>query len=281
MGGAQEILRVPNFSIFSDLSTMRPTNPAASAVYFEWFIGECQKQNFQEQNACTHLAMLTSEAVTGGERGNSFERLLAANVVLVGGNSFLLTYRLLHEEVSLTHGLSIKVCDGGFASANSPPRSCFDFGEGTLLLHVDPNGGEARFDLIFYSRARVIFMEATVSDYRNRKLPLADDSEEKREEKIIRVLSKWMGSEFVVEVDRNEQRPKLCARYKTTHTSRSNVKRPEPPAVDYVIMTTCPSTVRPQQHRVEGLTWIKVCFLEDLIASGLIPKDKKNRILYN
>jgi hypothetical protein len=54
-----------------------------------------------------------------------------------------------------------------------------------------------------------------------------------------------MGSEFVVEVNRSEQHPTLCARYKTTHTSRSNVKRPEPPAVDYVMMTTCPTLFDP------------------------------------
>ena len=279
-GGASQILRVPNFIISSDLSKMCPTNPIASAVYFEWFIGECRKQNFQEENACVHLAMLTSEAATGGERGNSFERLLAANILLSGANSFLLIYRLLHQEASLTHGLSIKVHDRAFASANSPPKSCFDFAEGTLLSHVDSNGGEARFDLVFYSRSRVIFIEATVSDYRSTKLPPADDSETNREEKILHVLNKWMGSEFVVEVNRSEQHPTLCARYKTKYTSRSNVKRPEPPAVDYVILTTCPNTIRPQQHRVDDLAWIKVCFLEDLITSGLIPRDKKDGILY-
>jgi hypothetical protein len=277
-GADQEILRVPNFIVCQ--ATMRPTVPVASAVYFKWFVQECRKRKFIEEHACTQLGILAS-AATGGEREISFERLLAANVMLVGSRTLALSYRRFDEDVTTTHTVPIKVCDRVCASASCPPKSCFDFAEGTLLSHTDPNGGEARIDMVFYSEARVIFIEATVGDYRSTKLPPVDDSQEKREEMILRALNKWIGSELVVEVNRTQRPPTLGTRYRTLRTSRSTVDRPNPPSVEYIIATTCPNTIRPNSARVDGLAWMKVCFLEDLISSGLIPEDKKAEILEN
>jgi hypothetical protein len=132
-----------------------------------------------------------------------------------------------------------------------------------------------------YSEASAIFIEATVGDYRSTKLPSVDDSALKREEKILHALNKWIGSELVVEVDRTDRSPTLRASYKTVRTSRSTVKRPDPPSVEYIIATTCPNTIQPDSAHVEGLAWMIVCFLEDLISSGLIPEDKKTKILEN
>jgi hypothetical protein len=226
------------------------------------------------------LSVLASTA-TDVERGNSFERLLVANVMLVGSRLLNLTYRRFDEDVTTTHIVPIKVRDHVFASASYTPKSCLDFAEGTLLSpHTDSNGGEARNAMIFYSEASVIFVEATVGDYRSTKLPPAEDFAQKREEKILRALNRWIDSKLVVEVDRTDRSPTLRASYKTERTSRSTVsKRPDPPSVEYIIGTTCPNTIRPDSARVEGLAWMKVCFLEDLISSDLIPEDKKAKIL--
>jgi hypothetical protein len=279
-GTDQEILRVPNFIVSSTQATMRPTVPVASAVYFNWFVNECRERKFIEENSFRELSVLASPA-TVGERGKSFERLLVANSMLVGSRLLNLAYRRFDEDVTTKHSVPIKVRDRVFASASCPPKSCFDFAEGTLLSHPDSNCGEARIDMIFYSKASVIFIEATVGDYRSTKLPPVDDSAQKREEKIMSALNKWIGSELVAEVDRTDRSPTLRARYNTERASRSTVKRPNPPSVECIIATTCPNTIRPDSACVEGLAWMKVCFLEDLISSGLIPEDMKAKILEN
>jgi hypothetical protein len=198
----------------------------------------------------------------------------------MGSGGLAIPYRLLDDPVSQQQLVTINVRHRIFVSTNDPPKNCFDFTEGTLLTHTDQNGGEARVDMIFYSKSRVIFIEATVSNYRATKLPTTEDTE-LREAQILGSLNKWLGSDvFVVDVDRSPGvRPRLRAKYKNETVSRSTAARPDAPEIQYIIATTCPSSVRPTANRLQDLRWVKVCFLEDLIAAKIIPEDKKGNIL--
>jgi len=71
----------------------------------------------------------------------------------------------------------MKVRDRVFTSSREPPKSCFDYIDGTLVSHTDPDGGGARIDFIYYSHQQ--FIEATVGDYRTLKLPPIEDSVKK------------------------------------------------------------------------------------------------------
>jgi hypothetical protein len=279
----REILRVPNFIVSPCGLSMHPTVPAVSVVYFDWFVQECRKRykdGSELDRVSTQIVILSSKGASGGDRGNSFEKILATNLTLMGSAGLAMPYRLLDDPVSQQHLVTIKVRHRIFVSANDPPQNCFDFTEGTLLTPTDQNGGDARVDMIYYSSSRVMFIEATVSNYRTTKLPTAEDTEF-REAKILEILNKWLGSDvFVVYVDRSAGvRPRLCVKYKNETTSRSTATRPEAPEIDYIVATTCPSSVRPTASRLPGLRWVKVCFLEDLIDAKIIPEDKKDSIL--
>ena len=273
-----EVLRVPNFTVSPQGGSMRPTMPCASAVYFEWFLRKCEDRNLLKNNRATQLNILASNSI-GSERGHSLEKLLSTCLTLLGARGLMLRCRLLGDPEQTIHSFFLEVKDRVFTSASNPPKSYFDFADGTLLSHMDQAGGEARVDFIYYSKKHVVFFEATVGNYRSTKLPPEDDSTEKREEKILASINKWIGAEFVVELKKAGTPPELSAGYRAQYHSRSNAQRPDPPDVSYIIATTCPSSVQPQASRIPCISWIKVCFLDDLVDSGLIPAEKKDDIL--
>lgn len=60
------------------------------------------------------------------------------------------------------------------------------------------------------------------------------------------------------------------------HSLRGN---PDPPEVHYIIATTCPFSCTTTPAKAAKYRWIKVCFLEDLIAAKILPKEMKQNIL--
>ena len=64
-----------------------------------------------------------------------------------------------------------------------------------------------------------------------------------------------------------------------TYRQASHKDRPDPPTIHYVVATTCPAHLELQQSRIAKYSWIKVCCLEDLVAAGIIPEERKDEIL--
>jgi len=150
------------------------------------------------------------------------------------------------------------------------------------FCHKQPDKDEACIDFIYYNHQHVVFIEASVDDYRTRELPPIDDSVERREEKILRAINKWMGTDFKVEVKDPEGgtlHRELEAKYKYEYSSQSNAKRLDHPIVSYIIATTCRKSVRPNLLRIPDTQWIKVSYLENLVSSGIIPIEQQALIL--
>ena len=62
-------------------------------------------------------------------------------------------------------------------------------------------------------------------------------------ELILDTIRKWLGAD-VFNVTVHESLSKLSVTYRDEYTSRSTAARPNPPVVHYIIVTTCPSTVK-------------------------------------
>ena len=163
-----------------------------------------------------------------------------------------------------------------FKGASHPPTNFQVYPDNTLLTHTDQHGGEQRVDLIHYREDRVVYIEATVSDYHYTKIP-GEGARQKRTAVVLNSsLEKWLGAEIFKVSVRNkpsaDQRlqsaqQELVVAYK----SKSNKFRPQPPELIYIVATTCPVTCKLNEERVNRHNWIAVCFLEDLVASGLTP----------
>lgn len=167
-----EVLRVPNF-IIETTATMRPTTTSATQVYFEWFCE--QGSQYALDLTDSQLSTIGRQDATGGERGNAFERYMSTQLTLLAKGAFQFFYRELTSPAQW-HSLPFVVRGRTFAPADSPPVNFRNFPPGTLLTHVDRDGGETRVDIIHYEANRMIYIECTVSDYRNKKLPTLEDN---------------------------------------------------------------------------------------------------------
>ena len=277
--GRLEILRVPNFVVSN--STMRPTTADASRAYFDWFLDECSKRPDAELDSVARsLDIISTEEsdVNGSERGHAFERYLSSKLTLCGNKGgFRLNYHRLNETPTQCHSFLFQVTNRVYAKADSPPKNFRNYPAGTFLTHVDRDGGQARVDMILYSGGEVIFIEATVGNYRATKLPTMED-DKGRATKIRSAVCKWLGKDvYKVAVDKASS--ELSVTYRSDYTSRSQAERPDPPTVHYVVITTCPLSVQPTAERKAKYNWIKVCFLEDLITTGIIPANFLDQIL--
>jgi hypothetical protein len=169
-----------------------------------------------------------------------------------------------------------------FKYATDPPDNFHIFPDDTLCTHMDQHGGEKRVDLIHYRKDRVVYIEATVAKYCDAKIPHEEGT--KREEAIVESFQKWLGEDtFVVKLEEAAttylgSRPspkKLVATYK----KKSRKPRPDPPQLLYVVATTCPRSVKLSKQRTVKSSWIGVCFLDDLIASNVIPAEIEGDII--
>ena len=267
-----EILRAPNFIISS--TGMRPTTVDASRAYFEWFLEKCKGRTLS--SVAHNLATICNEHANGGERGNAFERFLSSRLTLCGNSDgFALEYRLLAENHK--YSVPFRVRNRLFAKADSPPNDFRNYPQDTLLTHTAKDGGETRVDMIYYGTDDVIYIEATVGNYRSTKLPSGRSAED-RVEKILLSVKKWLGGD-VYDVKINERSSGLSISYTKSYPSRNNSGRRSLPRVHYMVVTTCPASLQPALKRGEEYKWIKVCFLEDLITMGIIPQDKYKSIL--
>ena len=171
-----------------------------------------------------------------------------------------------------------------FKYAADPPDNFQIYPDDTLCTHLDQHGGEQRVDLIHYRKDRVVYIEVTVSNYGDAKIPSIEGDD--RQVAILASMQKWLGAhtfevslETVPSADQGLQtsQKKLVANYKQ---KRSRNARPEPPALYYIVATTCPITVKLAPSRTNKFNWIGVSFLEDLIASDeIIPARLKDSIL--
>ena len=288
---SDQVLRVPNFVVASD-NMMRPSTVDAARALFEWFrlesdesiskIGDFSRSNLA--NMVSHLAVLAGPN-TGGARGNAFEAYLSAKLTVLSMHEGHVNFHrrsLSSVDVVLAQPLTIK--ERIFAVVDQPPSDCMNFPQGTLLTHAGEgggdaaNGGEARVDIIYYTRECVTYIEATVGHYPSTKIPTKADSQG-RLENIVSSVQKWIGAS-VYDVTAHTTTG-LTATYKQTYSSRANSERPDPPILQYVIATTCPKTILPEKTRMKKYGWIQVCFLEDLVSSKIIPAEVKEGILQN
>lgn len=280
---SDQVLRVPNFVVTSD-GMMRPSTVDAARALFEWFRVRCKDHAGNLADMVSNLAVLASPN-TGGARGNAFEDYLSAKLTILSMQEEHVVFSrrpLSNPDDARSHILVIK--ERIFAVVDQPPSNCMNYPQFTLLTHAGEeggdaaNGGEARVDMIHYTSDTVTYIEATVGNYASTKIPTKDDGNG-RLKKIVASVQKWIGAGvYDVTVDKNRG---LVATYKQQYASRGNSQRPNPPNLQYVIATTCPKTILPEEKRRKQYGWIQVCFLEDLVASKIIPKEFKTRILAN
>ena len=275
-------LRVPNWVISA--IGMHPTTSDAQTVYFEWFQ---QNGTDRDKEETALLSTISSTNNTGGERDNALERLLTSKLTRM--QNFELKYRLLRNNrangfCTDVMGIALDVQHRLFKYAADPPDNFQIYPDDTLCTHLDQHGGERRVDLIHYRKDRVVYIEVTVSNYGDAKIPSTEGDD--REVAILASMQKWLGAntfevslETVPSADQGLQtsQKKLVANYKQ---KRSRNARPEPPALYYIVATTCPITVKLAPSRTNKFNWIGVSFLEDLIASDeIIPARLKDSIL--
>ena len=138
-----EVLRVPNFVVSG--GTMHPALPCTSSGFL------LIVDNLHANSINIQLDTLASNAI-GGERDSAFEKLFGTTLTAIGGTrSITLRYHMLDEPVATEHSIVLRVTDRVCTSSNYLPKSCLDFGDGTLLSLVDPDGGQASVDLIYNS----------------------------------------------------------------------------------------------------------------------------------
>ena len=174
--GYMEILRVPNF--VGSRTQMFPTTLGASRAYFRWFLTEGGGKSDADLGIATDLDTLSRGeggiGDTGGERGNAFERYLAAKLTLTS-NTILMT-RSISEDPTVKHSRTILIKDRVYTTCHLPPLNFRSYTDGTVLTHTDQTGGEHRLDLVYYGgQNEVIFIEATVGNFRQLKIPTKDD----------------------------------------------------------------------------------------------------------
>ena len=272
--GSLELLRAPNFLIQQPGGRMVPTTIDAANAYFEWF--RYESRDTEPDCVLNSLATLRNAGSNGSERGHAFERYLSSKLTLCGRDTrFRLTYRLLRESYSLS--MEMAVNHRLHAKADSPPNDFRNFPPRTLLTHTGRDGGQARVDMIYYGSNDVVYMEATVGNYRSTKLPCGEGGGE-RVELILGALKKWLGQN-VYDVEINDDSTEVIATYSKSYTSRSGMDQKTPPNLYYMVVTTCPSSLQPTSSRAKKYKWIKMCFLEDLIRSGIISSVNAEAIL--
>lgn len=278
-----EVLRVPNFVV--NAVGMYPTTADAQKVYFGWFCNEERRNTFMNSSVATLFDQFMS-ASNGGDRGNKFEDYLAAKLTSLGreNDSKFVFRRLTTDPNGATeHALPLRVSERVFTSSDTPPRNFQHFADDTLLTHRDPDGGEARVDLIHYRKDRVIFIEATVGDYRKSKVPTEEDMDG-RQNLILKTLQKWLGKDvFSLDISpiaaHGQQLASAPKELSVAYNATSNRDRPDLPKIYYIVATTCPETVLPTPSRINKYNWINVCFLEDLITAKIIPAERKDEII--
>jgi hypothetical protein len=264
---------------------MHPTTSDVQAVYFEWFQNNCAGRDREE---ATLLDTISSTGSNGGERGNALERLLASK--LTRKEDSVLIYRQLRYKNGTEFctdfiQIPLVVKHRLFKYAADPPENFQVYDDDTLCTHLDQNGGERRLDLIHYRKNRVVYIEVTVSNYCDAKIP--SEVGDAREIAIVNSVQKWLGEKtFEVSLEKISSADqgldtapmKLVANYKQVRRS-SRRSRPDPPDLYYIVATTCPRSVRLAHNRTNWFNWIGVSFLEDLIAAKLIPEDFHTGIL--
>ena len=277
------VLRVPNF-VITEENCIYPATIDAQIVYFKWFRDEKEKRtaNNRISRVATLLDHFLFKAVSGGERGNSFEKYLAAKLAMQGKGAFNFAYTQLATEQQVR--MTLRVDHLLYARADSPPKNFQLYPDFSLRTHPGIEGGEARIDLIHYTKNRVTFIEATDGNYRASKIPQLDDNQQ-RGTLILNTIRKWLGWDvFDVNIvstpaagqHQNSGQKQLVVTYRA---ERSNRTRPNPPSVQYIIVTTCPKTVKLQGDRVCKYNWIGVCYLDDLIDSGIFEENHRKEIL--
>lgn len=196
-----------------------------------------------------------------------------------------LSYRMLRyaNEEFCTDLLQTKltVAQRLFKYTADPPANYQIYPDNTLCTHMDQHGGETRVDIIHYRQDRVIYIEVTVADYRAQKIPASTGTA--REDAIVGSVQKWLEKEtFVVSLENTDNadhgletsQKKLVAKY----IKRSGKPRPGAPELLYTVATTCPRTVKLSKGRTAKSNWIGMCFLEDLVESGIIPLNLQESI---
>ena len=278
-------LRVPNWVISKNGTRMHPTTSDVQAVYFAWFKKNCEDN---DQEEAMLLDTVSSTGYNGGERGNALERLLASKLTRMTESNLIyrqLRYKNATEFCTNSIQIPLVVKHRLFKYAADPPENFQVYEDDTLCTHLDQHGGEAHLDLIHYRKNRVVYIEVTVSNYCDTKIPRqAGDA---RETAIVNSVQKWLGTntfevslEKIPSADQGlETAPKkLVATYKQVRSSGRR-SRPDPPDLYYIVAMTCPRSVKLARDRTNWFNWIGVSFLEDLIAAKLIPEDFQTGIL--
>ena len=276
-------LRVPNWVISKTGTPMHPTTSDVQTIYFEWFQ---QNGTNKDKEETALLDTISSTTFTSGERGNALERLLTSKLTRM--QNFELKYRLLrinsaNEFCTDEMGIDLNVKHRLFKYAADPPDNFQIYPNDTLCTHLDQHGGERRVDLIHYRKDRVVYIEVTVSNYGDAKIPSTEG--DARQTAIVGSVRKWLGAdtfevslETIPSADQGLQKSqkKLVAKYRK---GRSRSDRPDPPDLYYIVATTCPRSVKLAPNRTNKFNWIKVSFLEDLIQSEVIPVRLEDSIL--
>ena len=100
----------------------------------------------------------------------------------------------------------------------------------------------------------------------------------------MKTLQKWVGKdvyevEVVPKATHGQQLASAPKELAIKYRAKSNRERPSLPKLYYIVATTCPKEQLLAQDRIDKYNWINVCFLEDLITTGIFPADSKAKIL--
>ena len=161
----------------------------------------------------------------------------------------------------------------------SPPTHWKTIQEGTLVAH--PREGEHRFDYVYYDKDTVTFLETTVSQYWDTKVPSMTAAGQSKLLSIQSKIAKWIGADrFTVKVDGHRliAVPTLTSSAQKRKRGSSASGSPlqmavPPPALKYVILSPRPAHTF-TTARAKHYGFIGVCHDECLSSSAIVSLDE-------
>ncbi|KAJ3046827.1 hypothetical protein HK097_000479 [Rhizophlyctis rosea] len=218
-----------------------------------------------------HLSVLRDNASAGGEKDYSFEKLVFLRLLVQHEKDIWIKYRDL---AGFDYSVMLKIRHHMQIDGNTPPPDWKLMQVGTLVAH--PREGGHRFDHVYYGENEVVFLDTTVSQYWETKIPSMTAAGANEFASIREKVAKWIGAErFRVEVrdSRLVAVPMISKKWKRGLGVTKECARSAVPTLRYVVL--CP---RPrhncQPERTKAYGFIGICYDSLLDCSGLVQMEE-------